>query len=199
MSEDDVELVDNSVAYDGYFKIHRYSLRHRQFGGGMGAVIDREVFERGKAAAVLPYDPVRDEVVLVEQFRIGAYAAGRPAWLVEIVAGIIEPGEDAADVARRETEEEAGLQLGQMERIGEVIFSPGGCTETVSIFCGQVNAKNAGGIFGLDHEGEDIRAFVLPFDAAFERLRTGEIDNAASVIALQWLALNRGDLRQRWR
>ena len=85
-----------------------------------------------------------------------------------------------------------------LERIGEVIFSPGGCTETVSIFCGQVDSENAGGIFGLDHEGEDIRAFTLPFDEAYGRLQAGEIDNAASVIALQWLALNRESVRQRW-
>ncbi len=198
MSEEGVELIDKTIAYDGYFKIIRFGLRHRQFRGGMGTRIDREVFERGSAAAVLPYDPVRDEVVLLEQFRVGAFAAGRPAWLIEIVAGMIEPGEDPADVARRETAEEAGLQLGRLEAIGDVIMSPGGCTETVALFCGQVDAADAGGIFGLDHEGEDIRAFTLPFDKAYDRVRSGEIDNASSVISIQWLALNREDLRRRW-
>ncbi|MHA1564853.1 MAG: ADP-ribose diphosphatase [Alphaproteobacteria bacterium] len=198
MSDNGVEIVDKTIVYDGFFRLTRYKIRHRLFGGGMGAVIDREVFERGKAAVVLPYDPVRDEVVLLEQFRVGALVAGRPPWLIEIVAGIIESGESAEDVARREAQEEAGLELGRLERIGEIICSPGGCTETFTIFCGEVSSENAGGLFGLDHEGEDIRAFTLSFEETYERLKSGEIDNAASVIAVQWLALNRESLRRRW-
>lgn len=197
MSEDGVEILDETVVYEGFFKLTRYKIQHRLFGGGMGSV-EREVFERGAAAVVLPYDPKRDEVVLLEQFRVGAMVAGRPPWLIEIVAGMIEPGESAEEVARREAEEEAGLTLGRLERIGDVIVSPGGCTETFSLFCGEVDAENAGGLFGLDHEGEDIRAFTLSFEETYERLKAGEIDNAASVIAVQWLALNRESLRQRW-
>ena len=197
MSENDVEILDKTIVYDGFLRLTRYKVRHRLFGGGMGSV-EREVVERGAAAVVLPYDPVRDEVVLLEQFRIGAMVAGRQPWLIEIVAGMIEPGESAEDVARRETMEEAGLRLGRLERVGEFIVSPGGCTETFTIYCGEVDAENVGGVFGLDHEGEDIRAFTLSFDETLERLKSGEIDNAASVIAIQWLALNRADLRRRW-
>jgi ADP-ribose pyrophosphatase len=158
----------------------------------------REVFERGHATAVLPYDPVRDVVVLIEQFRAGAYAAGSDPWLIEIVAGIIEESESPDAVARREAVEEAGLTLSELQPIGEVFVSPGGSTETVTIFCGRCDASTAGGIHGIDDEDEDIRVIVQPFVAAFADLGAGRIRSAPAVIALQWLALNRAELRARW-
>lgn len=198
-AEQAVEQIECVRTYDGYFAVDRYRLRHSLFAGGMGQEIVREVFERGHAAAVLPYDPVRDEVVLIEQFRIGAHAGGRPPWLIEIVAGIIEDGETPADVVRREAREEAGCQIGRLEPVGEFIVSPGGSSEIVSIFCGETTAGGIGGVHGLAHEGEDIRVQVVPAAAAFAMVRTGVIYGAPPVIALQWLALNHMDLRQRWR
>ncbi len=195
----DVEQIECVRAYDGFFAVDRYRLRHALFAGGMGQEIVREVFERGHAAAVLPYDPVRDEVVLIEQFRIGAHAGGRPPWLIEIVAGIIEDGETPADVARREAKEEAGCEIGRLEVVGNIIVSPGGSSEVVSIYCGETAAKGIGGVHGLAHEGEDIRVQVVPAAVAFDMVRTGKIYGAPPVIALQWLALNHADLRQRWR
>ena len=123
---DDVEIIERATVYQGYFRVDRYRLRHSLFAGGMSAPIEREIFERGHAVAVLPYDSIRDEVVLIEQFRAGAYAAGRPAWLLEIVAGIIEPGETRETVARRETQEEAGLRsMISPKAPVNVIFSDG--------------------------------------------------------------------------
>ncbi len=194
-----VEQIECVRAYDGYFAVDRYRLRHSLFAGGMGGEIVREVFERGHTAAVLPYDPVRDEVVLIEQFRIGAYAGGRPPWLVEIIAGIIEDGETPADVARREAKEEAGCQIDRLEPVGDFIVSPGGSSEVISIFCGETTARGIGGVHGLADEGEDIRVLVVPAAAAFDMVRTGAIYGASPVIALQWLALNHADLRRRWR
>lgn len=193
--DDLVDIIEKRTPYKGYFQIDAYRLRHRTFDGGWTREISREVFERGHAAAVLLYDPDRDAVVLVEQFRTGAHAAGLAPWLIETVAGIIEPGEAAAEVVRREALEEAGCEVGDLEPIGTFILSPGGSSETMVLFCGRVDSGGAGGVHGLDHEDEDIRVLVLPTDDAVELLRAGRIVNATTALALQWLALNRERLR----
>lgn len=198
MTEQDVEILEKVEAYKGYFRVDRYRLRHRLFEGGWSEEMTREVFERGHAAAVLPYDPVRDEVVLIEQFRIGAYAAGRPPWLREVVAGIIEKGEPAENVVRREAREEAGCEITDLEYITDYLVSPGGTSECISVYCGRTDARGKGGIHGVAEEHEDIRVVVTPFAEIEEMLRAKKIDNATALISLQWLALNRDDLRRRW-
>ncbi len=197
-SEPDVELLERRTPYRGYFRIDTYRLRHRRFGGGWTDVMTRELFERGHAAAVLPYDPARDAVVLIEQFRVGAYAAGLGPWVIETVAGIVEPGEEPAQVVRREAREEAGCELTALEEIGKVLPSPGGCSEILYLYCGRIDSRGLGGVHGLPHEHEDIRAFALPLDAALERLARGDILGGNAVITLQWLALNRERLRRAW-
>jgi ADP-ribose pyrophosphatase len=157
------------------------------------------VFERGQVAAVLPLDPQRARVVLIEQFRAGAYARGWHPWLLECVAGIIEQGESAEDVARRETQEEAGCRITELIPItAPFLSSPGACTETVSLFCGRVDAAAVGGIHGLVEEGEDIRVGSWTIDEALELLACGRIVNAKTIIALQWLALNRERVLRTW-
>lgn len=194
-----VEIVDKETPYKGYFRIDRYRLRHRRFDGDWTPEFTREVFERGHAAGVLLYDPAHDAVVLIEQFRIGAYAAGLEPWLIEVVAGIVEPGEAATEVARREAHEESGCEIQALEPIGSFILSPGGTSETLSLFCGRVESAGAGGLYGLAEEHEDIRAIVLSTDQALARLEAGEIVNASAVICLQWLAIHRARLRAAWR
>lgn len=194
-----VEIHDREIAYNGYFRIERYTLSHSLHKGGMSEPLVRELFERGHAAAILPYDPVRDAVVMVEQFRIGAYAAGLPAWELETVAGIIEAGETAEDVVRRETEEEAGLTVSDLIPIAEYLSSPGGSSETVSLFCGRVNADGVDGtVQGLIHEGEDILVKVLPYASLEDMVTRMEIHNAMTLIAAQWLMMNRDEVRRRW-
>lgn len=194
-----VELVDHVVAFQGYFRVGRYQFRHGLYQGGQSAVLRREVFERGQAAAVLPYDPRRDEVVLIRQFRAGSYVAGRHPWTWEIVAGIIENGESAEDLARREAVEEAALEIREIIPVHDVILSPGACSEACTIFLGHADTTNAGGIFGLESEGENILVKALPFAEVRTMLEHGEIDNAIGVIALQWLTLHRDEVRARWR
>ncbi len=194
-----VELVDHVVAYQGRFRVGRYQFRHGLYQGGQSAVLRREVFERGHAAAVLPYDPRRDEVVLIRQFRAGSYVAGRHPWTWEIVAGIIEDGETAEGVVRREAVEEASLEIREVIPMHDVIVSPGACSEACTVFLGHADTTNAGGIFGLESEGENILVKVLPFAEVRTMLEHGEIDNAIGVIALQWLALHRDEVRARWR
>ena len=194
-----VELVDHVVAYQGRFRIGRYKFRHGLHQGGQSDVLTREVFERGQAAAVLPYDPRRDEVVLIRQFRAGSYVAGRHAWTWEIVAGIIEEDESPEDLVRREAIEEASLEIREVIPLHDVIVSPGACSEGCTIFLGHADTIAAGGVFGLESEGENILVKVLPFVEARNMLEHGEIDNAIGVIALQWLALHRDEVRARWR
>lgn len=198
MDRSDVEILARETVYDGYFRIDRYRLRHRRHDGGWTREITREVFERGNVAAVLPYDPGLDAVVLIEQFRIGAYAAKEPCWLTEIVAGVIDKGESAEAVARREMEEETGCAVAALEPIASYLSSPGGASETVSLYVGRVNSATAGGFHGRAEEEEDIRVVVRSWADIETGLRQGLFTNAATLIALQWLALNRTVLRQRW-
>lgn len=192
------ELVDHEVAFQGYFRVGRYRFRHGLYQGGQGGIIRREVFERGTAAAVLPYDPRRDEVVLIRQFRAGAYVAGRHPWLWEIVAGIIEPDESPESLVRREAIEEASLELREVIPVQDVLLSPGACSEGCVIFVGHVDSSAAGGVHGLEAEGENILVKPVSFAEARTMLEHGEIGNAVAVIALQWLALHRDEVRARW-
>jgi len=198
MTRDDVEILDTETVWKGFFRMDRLRLRHRLFAGGWGQPITREVFERGHAAALLPYDPVHDEVVLIEQFRAGALTAGAEPWLVEVVAGIIENGETAEEVVRRETVEEAGCVVTDIVPMMDVFTTPGGSSERIAIFLGRVNTQGVGGVHGLAGEGEDIRVFTESLDAALARLANGGIVNLIAVAALQWLALNRKRLRREW-
>lgn len=199
MDRNDVEIVAREVLFKGYFQLEQYRVRHRLHAGGWSGVVTRELFERGHAAAVLPYDPRRDAVALVQQFRVGALAAGRGPWLTEIVAGIIGPGEMPEEVVRREASEEAGLDLGELVPISRHLTSPGGCSETVVMFCGRIDAATAGGIHGLSQEHEDIRVIVLPAQDAFAlRRQNVEIADGNTIVALLWLELNREELRRRW-
>jgi ADP-ribose pyrophosphatase len=198
MKRNDVEVLETETVWKGFFRMDRLRLRHRLFAGGWGEPITREVFERGHAAALLPYDPERDEVVLIEQFRAAAMTAGAEPWLVEIVAGIVEDGETAEDVARRETIEEAGCEVTDIVPVMDVFTTPGGSSERIAIFCGRVDARGIGGIHGLAGEGEDILVFTESLDAALARLADGGIVNLIAIAALQWLALNRESIRRRW-
>ena len=195
---DGVELLEKSERYSGFFRINRYRLRHRLFAGGWSGVIEREVFERGHAVGVLPYDPVADSLVLIEQFRIGALVAGMSPWLIEVVAGIIEEGEAPEEVARRETLEEAGLELQALMPMCRYLVSPGGSSESVRLYCGRVDSRGAGGIHGLAEEHEDIRVDHLPYGEAMRLLEEGQVTNSVGLIALQWLALHRDRVRAAW-
>lgn len=193
-----LEILGKETVYQGFFRLDRYRLRHSLFGGGESKVLVRELFERGHAVGVLPYDPVRDEVVLVEQFRVGALEEPDGPWLLEIVAGMIEPGEQPQEVAHREAAEEAGCVLQELVPVARYYSSPGGSSERVTVFCARGSTEGLGGIHGEPSEGEDIRVVVLPFAEAFALVENGRIKAALPIIALQWLALNRERLRREW-
>lgn len=193
------DILDKSIGYTGFFRMEKYRLRHELFRGGWSAPMIRECFERGHAVAVLLYDPEQDQVVLVEQFRIGAIEFPGGPWLLEIVAGIIDqPDESAEQVAQREAMEEAGCSILDLVPICHYLVSPGGTSETIRLFCARVNATNIGGVRGLAAEDEDIRIHVIARCAAMELLHSGRINSAAPIIALQWLELHRSQLLERW-
>ncbi|WP_431627224.1 ADP-ribose diphosphatase [Enterobacter roggenkampii] len=198
-AKNDVEIIARETLYSGFFSMDLYRFRHRLFNGEMSGEIRREIFERGHAAVLLPFDPVRDEVVLVEQIRIAAYDVSESPWLLEMVAGMIEEGETVEDVARREALEEAGLVVGRTKPVLSYLASPGGTSERLSIMVGEVDATTAKGIHGLADENEDIRVHVVSQEQAYQWVEEGKIDNAASVIALQWLQLHYQTLRNEWK
>ncbi|AEX50578.1 ADP-ribose diphosphatase [Rahnella aquatilis] len=196
--KDDVEIIARETRYKGFFSIIAYRFRHRLFNGEMSGEVVREVFERGHAAVLLPYDPQRDEVVLIEQIRIPALDSSDTPWLLEMVAGIIEEGETVEDVARREALEEANIVVKRCKPAVNYLASPGGTSERLSIMVGEVDATTAEGIHGLEAENEDIRVHVVSREQAYRWVEEGAIDNAASVIALQWLQLHHESLRKEW-
>jgi ADP-ribose pyrophosphatase len=175
-------------------------VRNKRFDGTWSATVKREIFERGHATAVLLYDAVRDAVVLTEQFRVGALAAGWHPWLIETVAGIVDEGETPERAAVREAQEEAGAQITEsmMIKLFDVLASPGGSSETIRLFCAPVDSTTLGGFHGMVDEAEDIRVFTLPLDEAMAWIENGRINNSTTILALQWLALHHEEVRETW-
>ena len=192
------EIIKREECFKGFYQLDRVHLRHELFAGGMSREISREVFVRHDAVCVLPYDPQRDEVVLIEQFRVGAMGKAQTPWLIELVAGLIDKVEEPDEVARREGEEEAGLTFSSLWPITRYFPSPGGSTEFVHLYLGRCSTVGVGGLHGLEEEAEDIRVTVWAYEDALQAVRDGRISNAASIIALQWLALNRAEVRGLW-
>lgn len=193
--------------YDGFFKVNQYKVKHAMYGGGQSEVVTRELFERGDAVAVLPFDAERQEVVLVEQFRIGCYGAGirdqregvddnalQSPWLIECIAGMIDKGRGAEEVAIAEAKEEAGIEISALKPVMRYFSTPGGMSERVHLFVALTDSSKVTGFHGLDCEHEDIRPLRVPIEQAFDWVETGKINNATTVIALQWLQLN----KHRW-
>lgn len=194
----DVNVEKRETVFQGFFRMDKLWLTHPRFDGRDMPVFTRELFIRGDATCVLPYDPERDEVVLLEQFRLGAMGRDQSPWLLELVAGMNEDGETPEEVAQREGQEEAGLTFSKLDKICDYLVSPGGSTELIHLYCGRISTESAGGLFGMEHEHEDIRAHVFSSEEAIAMIQDGRINNAAAIIALQWLQLNRARLREGW-
>lgn len=194
-----VKILSRRRGFDGFNKLDVFELQHELFRGGLGQPIQRELLERGQAVAVIPYDPKTDQVVLIEQFRIGAYGAGLHPWMIEVVAGRFDHGESAEQVAHREALEEIGRPVDRLEFLCHYMVNPASSTEAITLFAGRVDSNNAEGVYGLNHEGEDIRVFSVPAEEAIGWIGTEKVANATLLIALQSFALNRQRLRALWR
>ena len=188
------KLNKHKVLYKKYFQLEEYSLSHELYRGGYSKIFTREIFERGSVVALLPYDPKRRKVVLIEQFRAGAIRDEQSPWLIECVAGVIEAGEVEDQVAIRESREEAGCDIEQLHTISRYYVSPGGTSEECTLYCGIVDSTGVGGVHGLAEENEDIRVEVVDSEIAYAWLEEGKIKSSATIIALQWLQLNEARL-----
>lgn len=192
----DVEIEREEVLFDGFWTLKRLTLRHRRYAGGWSEPMTREVHCRGEAVGVLLYDPAMDAVGLVEQFRVGPWAKGDAhPWLLELVAGLREDGEDPEGVAIRETREEAGCDVRSLRHIASYYSSPGGCDEYFHLYCAIVSLAGVGLLHGEAHEHEDIRLHVVPVSGLPALIAAGRCNNAHSLLALQWFEAKYAELR----
>lgn len=184
-------VLGNKAIYQGFHNIELLEFSFDKFAGDTSGVVTREVFRRKPCVGLLPFDPIRQEIILIEQIRPGPISNNHPnPWLLEIVAGIVEEDEDAADTAIREAQEEANCSITKIIPLYEYYVSPGCTSETIKLFCGITDTTHAGGIFGVQAENEDIKVHVVNLQDAFELLKSGQIINAATIVALQWLIIN---------
>ena len=201
-SQQDIEILGEQTLYEGFFTLKRIQFKHKLFSGGESGVVTRELLIKGAASAVIAYDPKEDSVILVEQVRIGAAyypESHRSPWLLELIAGMVEKREKPEEVALRESEEEAGIQVKNLTHCLSVWDSPGGTVERIHLFAGEVDSSQAKGIHGLAEENEDIRVHVVKREQAYQWMCEGKIDNGIAVIGLQWLQLNYAQLQQSWK
>ena len=196
----DVFNLTKRILYKGFFSLFEYRFQYRKFDGSVSEMVSREILERGHAVVLLAYDDKRDEVVLIEQIRIAAIDTQASPWILELIAGMMDhENESTEEVARREAMEEAGIVIGQCKPIISYLASPGGLTEQLHILVGQVDSSTAKGVHGLAEENEDIKVHVVSREQAYKWVEEGVINNAASIIALQWLQLNHLTLKNEWK
>lgn len=195
---DDVEILSAEESYKGFFSIRSYQVKYARFEQQPPAIATRECFERDPACAVLLYDANRQEVVLLEQFRIGALTDERSPWLLELVAGIVDSGETNEACIKREAYEEAGVDIVEWRHICDYWSSPGGSNEYLSLYCAKVDTSSVSGVHGVAEEHEDILLHVVSAKEAFAAVAQGCIRNAHTIIALQWLQLNQDKLNKLW-
>ena len=194
-----VEILEKNNLYKKFFEVDEYVMRYPQYNGEMSRPVKREVMDRGHAVGILLFDPVKDKIALVEQFRCGVYLNGDYPWVLEVVAGMVDhENETPQDVALREAQEEAGAKVTALEHIARYYSSPGGITETLELFCGRVDVDTLPAYAGLDVEDEDIRIVVLDVAEAEKLVADGTINNGLTIIALQWLMLNKASLLEKW-
>jgi len=188
----DMKIHQKRTIYQGFFKLDEYKVSHQCFDGTQSKVLTREVFERGDAVVLIPYDPIQNKVVLIEQFRPGAIRAADNPWMLEFIAGMFNENEQPIDVAIREAKEEANIsvQMNQVSKVMTYLSSPGGMSEAVHMYIAMIDSSNIGGVYGLEEEGEDILVHVMSLEEAMLLLQQGKIANAATIIGLQWLSLN---------
>ena len=200
----DVEVIEDQISFKGFYQLNTVALRHKLFLGGWSKTVSRELFKRHDAVGVLLYDPLLDAVALVEQFRIGVFGSDvarknhQSPWILELVAGLIDKEEVPAEVARREAFEESGIIVEDIEPVGEYYSSPGGSNEYFYSFIGRADLTHAGGIHGLENEGEDIKVHLIQLHELWSKLDQGLLINAHTLIAVQWLKLHYQELKLRW-
>ncbi|MDE1174339.1 MAG: NUDIX domain-containing protein [Parvibaculaceae bacterium] len=192
----DIDILERRTIGQGWGKLERFKLRHRRYDGAWSAPIERDLYTIAEVMVVIPYDPALDAILLVEQFRTCGLHWGEATWLVEGIAGIVEPGEDPRETARREAVEEGNCEIRDIMPIMTGYSSPGGYGERAHLFAARADLSGAGGgVHGLADEGEDIRALVVSLDEAYAAGQDGRIQDLKTVLMVQWLVLNRARLQ----
>ena len=196
----DVRVNHQETVYQGFYQVQKLKLQHRLFKGGWSSELQRELVVRLPAVAVLMYDAQRDEVVLIEQFRVGAMGHEDGPWQLEMVAGMIDTQETSEQVAVRECEEESGAMITEsdLEVVCKYLVTPGGSNESLDIYCASVDSSQLGGVHGLPTEGEDIQVQVIERQMLWQMLEQGRLTNAATIIATQWLQIHYLRLQAQW-
>lgn len=198
LTNNDVDIEKRTIRHDGFLRVDELRLKHRLIEGGWSESLTRELQVKAAAVAVLLFDPNRDEVVLVRQFRVGMLNEQDSPWLLEIVAGMVEEGEKPEDVVIRESIEEANLKPEGIIKICEYYNSPGTTNEKVYLYCARVDSSHAGGVFGMVDEHEDIEVVTMPFAELVASVESGLINNAMTIIATLWLEKNRAGVIAQW-
>ena len=196
----DLRIVGHEIAFKRHLRLDVYRFHHRLFSGEWSGERVWDITRRGNAVAVVLYDPERDAVVLIEQFRLAPLLAGMSPWVIEVVAGLVDHADETdEDVARREAVEEAGLAVeGELLPIQRYTPTPGDSDQATMLFCGRVDSRQAGGVHGVAEENEDIRVVVKTIGEIERLLDAGGIDNGHTLVCLYWLLRHRAGVRRRW-
>jgi ADP-ribose pyrophosphatase len=194
-----IEVLGQEWLSQGFMKLAKYTVRHERFDGGMIGPFTREIVMRTVAVGVLPYDPIADKFLLIEQFRLAAHLAGMPAWQREVIAGIADKDESHEDLARREAIEEANCKVTDLVEMTRFLLSPGMSSEVLILYCGRMDSSQTTGVHGLANEHEDIRSTLYDAKEIPALLEHGTTGNGPLMMALYWMQANRERLRKLWR
>lgn len=187
-NKQDVEVTSRETLFKGFLQVEKVSLRHRLFKNtGYTSVLQRELIHRPEAAGVLIYNDQQQRFALIEQFRVGALDDQQSPWQLEIIAGVLDGNESPETCIRRESLEESGCQLDQLQHLFSFYPSAGACSELFHLYAAQADLPEQGGIFGVANEGENIQLHLFDYADLSRLLTSGRLANAPVIMALQWL------------
>ena len=187
-SASDVTIESREFLFRGFIQVEKVSFRHRLFNQpDYSPVIQRELIHRPEAAGVLLYNDQQQRFALIEQFRVGALNDSESAWQLEVIAGVLDGDEAPEDCIRRESLEESGCEVQQLQHLFSFYPSAGACSEFFHLYAAEVELPKMGGIFGMPDEGENIQLHLFDYSELDTLLRNGRLRNAPVIMALQWL------------
>lgn len=187
-SASDVTIESREFLFRGFIQVEKVSFRHRLFNQpDYSAVIQRELIHRPEAAGVLLYNDQQQRFALIEQFRVGALNDSESAWQLEVIAGVLDGDEAPEDCIRRESLEESGCEVQQLQHLFSFYPSAGACSEFFHLYAAEVELPKMGGIYGMPDEGENIQLHLFDYSELDTLLKNGRLRNAPVIMALQWL------------
>jgi len=173
----------------GFFSLNKYEFIHEKHNGEWTSTVEREVFSGAHVSSLLPYDSIKKEIILIQQFRAGALSRYDENYLLEIVAGIIDEGENPEQTAIRECFEETGCEVKKIHPIQSYFPAPGSSESYYHLYLGEIQAFEGERIKGLEKESEDILVKSFKIDEVRQMLKEKKIMNGLTLVALQWFFL----------